>query len=173
METYSEVKELVENPHFEDQRRDTLAGLSDDMIDEPIVDLINAFNRLPYCFTMQACYGHFVYEGCSDAHNLEPLPASDISGMIEYRIAYICICIDNSEAGKGFLETLQGITKIDPDYIQLCCADWFWERQVNSYSLQVEPDRFKRQDTAEIDHTEALHVERVRNEFYSRLRALF
>lgn len=173
METYSEIKELVENPDYEDHRRSTLAGLSDDMIDEPIVDLVNAFNRLPFCFTIQTCYGHFVYEGCQDPDNLKKLPSEDFAGSIEYRIAYICFCIENSTAGRGFLKVLKGITEIDPDNIQLCCAEWFWERQVNTYALQVEPDRFKRQDTAELDYAEALHVEKMRNEFYGRLREIF
>jgi len=143
------------------------------MIDGPIVDLINAFNRLPFCFTIQTCYGHFVYEGCLDSDNLRKLPAEDFSGSIEYKIAYICFCIENSTAGRGFLKILKGITEIDPDNIQLCCAEWFWERQVNTYALQVEPDRFKRRDTAELDHAEALHVEKIRNEFYARLREIF
>lgn len=143
------------------------------MIDAPIVDLINNFNRLPHCFTLQSCYGHFVYDGQPDTCNLEPLPETDTISKVEYRIAYICFCIENSSAGRGFLKILKGITDIDPGTIQLCCAEWFWERQVNSYALQVEPDRFKRQDTAELDYKEALRIEKIRNEFYIKLRDIF
>ncbi|MCK4549670.1 MAG: hypothetical protein KAU49_05860 [Candidatus Krumholzibacteria bacterium] len=143
------------------------------MIDAPIVDLINNFNRLPHCFTLQSCYGHFVYNGQSDHHNLDPLPITDTISRVEYRIAYICFCIENSSAGRGFLKILNGITDIDPKNIQLCCAEWFWKKQVNSYSLQVEPDRFKRQDTAELDYKEALRIEKIRNEFYIKLRDIF
>ena len=66
-------------------------------------------------------------------------------------------------------ETLKQITAIDPENIQFCCAEWFWKRQVNSYALQVEPDKFKHQDTAILDYKEALHIENVRNEFFRRL----
>ncbi len=171
METYTEPKELIDNPSFQEQRQKTLAALSDDMIDAPIVDLINDLNRLPFCFTLQCCYGHFVYDGRSDSHNLEALPVTDTVSKVDYRIAYICFCVENSAAGRGFLKILKGITDIDPDNIQLCSAEWFWERHVNTYALQVEPDRFKRQDTAELDFQEALHVEKIRNEFFSRLRS--
>ena len=71
METFTEPKTWVENPQYRDQRQKSLASLSDDMIDEPIIELIHAFNERPYCFTLQSCYGHFVYSGQNDPHNLE------------------------------------------------------------------------------------------------------
>jgi hypothetical protein len=74
--------------------------------------------------------------------------------------------------GKELFEALKEITAIDPENVQFCCAEWFWKRQVNSYALQVEPDRFKRKDMAKIDYKEALHLEKVRNEFFSRLYEL-
>jgi len=172
LETFTERKELVKNPHYQKQRRESLAGLSDDMIDEPIVDIINGFNKLPYCFTMQSCYGHFVYDDQKDPYNLEPLPATDSVDRVEYRIAYLCLCIQNSALGRRLLESLSEISAIDPQNIQLCCAAWFWERQVNSYALQVEPDRFKHKDTAMLDYGEALHIEKTRNEFFVQLRKL-
>ena len=141
METFTESKELVENPHYQDQRQKSLAGLSDDMIDEPIIELINGFNKLPYCFTLQSCYGHFIYSGQNDPHYLEPLPMTDTIARVEYRIAYIAFCIDNSDLGRMLFDDLKGIADIDPENIQFCCAEWFWKRQVNSYALQVEPDR--------------------------------
>jgi hypothetical protein len=172
LETFTEPKKLVENPHYQEQRRESLAGLSDDMIDAPIVDIINGFNKLPYCFTMQSCYGHFVYDNQKDPYNHEPLPVTDTVARVEYRIAYLCLCIQNSTLGKRLLEALSEIPAIDPQDIQLCCADWFWERQVNSYALQVEPDRFKHKDTAILDYKEALHIEKIRNEFFVQLRGL-
>lgn len=172
METFTEPKELVENPHYQDKRQKTLAGLSDDMIDAPILYLINGFNKLPYCFTVQSCYGHFVYNAQKDSHNLEPLPVTDTVARVEYRIAYICLCIENSYLGRGLLEALSEITAIDPGNVQFCSAEWFWKRQVNSYALQVEPDRFKRKDRAILDYKEALYIEKVRNEFFVRLKNL-
>ncbi len=173
METYTEPKELVANPLYQEQRQKSLAGLSDDMIDDPIVELISKFNRLPHCFTLQSCYGHFVFDGKDDPYNLEPLPVTDTISLVEYKIAYVCFCIENSSAGRGFLKILKNITDIDPENVQFCCAEWFWKEQVNSYVLQVEPDRFKHQDTAELDYAEALRIEKIRKQFYIKLREIF
>ena len=69
-------------------------------------------------------------------------------------------------------EALQEITAIDPENIQFCSAEWFWERQINSYALQVEPDRFKHKDKAIIEYKESLYIEKIRNEFFLRLDEL-
>ena len=172
METFTEPKELVENPHYQEQRQKSLAGLSDDMIDVPIIELIIAFNELPYCFTMQSCYGHFLYNGQRNPHNLESLPVTNTIARVEYRIAYIAFCIENSNSGRRLLEALKEITVIDTENIQFCCAEWFWKRQVNSYALQVEPERFKYQDRAKLDYKEALHIEKIRNTFFVQLKEL-
>jgi hypothetical protein len=172
LETFTEPKELVENPHYQDQRQRKLACLSDGMIDAPIIEQINAFNKLLYCFTLQSCYGHFIYTDQNDPHNLEPLPITDTIVRMEYRIAYICLCVENSDLGKGLLEALNDITAIDPENIQFCCAAWFWKRQVNSFALQVQPDRFKHKDRAILDYREALHIEKIRNEFFVQLQEL-
>ncbi len=172
METFKGLKELVENPHYRVQKQEALRNLTNEIIDKPIADLINGFNKLPYCFTLQSCYGHFVYNSQTDPHNLDPLPSKNIISSIKYRIAYIAFCIENSLPGRELLELLKEITAADPENIQFCCAEWFWKRQVNSYALQVEPDRFKYEDTAVIDFEEALLVEKVRNEFFARLYEL-
>ena len=172
METYTEPREMVENPHYQNQRQNGLRGLTDNMIDEPIVGLVSSLNKMPYCFTLQCCYGHFVYKGQSNPHNLEPLPIKEITGKIEYRIAYIAFCIENSFLGRQLFTSLHNITAIDPENIQLCCAEWFWKKQVNSYALQVEPDRFKKKDTALVGFKEALYIEKIRNDFFARLYEL-
>jgi len=172
LETFTQPKAFVENPHYRDQRQQILASLSEAMIDEPIIELIQAFNKLPYCFTLQSCYGHFVYRDQNDPQNLEPLPQTDTIASVEYRIAYIAFCIEDSALGRMFFDTLKGIVDMDPDNIQFCSAEWFWERQVNSYALQVEPDRFKFEDKAMLDYPEALEIERIRNEFFARLMTL-
>ncbi len=166
METFTEPKELMENPYYQVQRQKSLCDLTDNMIDKPIIDLINGFNRMPYCFTLQSCYGHFVYNDQKDSHNIEPLPDKDTIAKVEYRIAYIAFCFENSLLGRKLYETLKKIIAIDPENIQFCCAEWFWKRKVNSYALQVEPERFKRKDTAILDYKEALHIEKIRNEFF-------
>ncbi len=172
METFTELKELAENPHYQVQRHKSLCDLNDDMIDVPIFDLINGFNKLPYCFTLQSCYGHFAYEGNKDSHILKYVPTTDISSEVGYRIAYIALCIENSKLGKELFEILEKIEAIDPKNIQFCCAEWFWNRQVNSYILQVEPDKFKHQDTAILDYKEALHIDKVRNNVFLQLYEL-
>ena len=172
METFTELKGLVENPHYRNQRQKSLADLTDVMIDVPIIKIINGFNKLPYCFTLQSCYGHFLYSGQKDPHNLAPLPVTKTIARVEYRIAYIAFCIDNSNSGKGLFEALKEITTIDPENIQFCCAEWFWKRQVNSYALQVEPERLKHQDKALLDYREALQIEKIRNEFFIQLQKL-
>ena len=172
METFTEVKELAENPRYQDQRQKILCDLTDDIIDTPIIQLINRFNKFSYCFTLQSCYGHFVYNDQQNSYNLEPLPAKDSIFKVEYRIAYIAFCIENSLLGKELFEALKEITAIDPENVQFCCAEWFWKRQTNSYVLQVEPDRFKRKDTTELVFKEALYIEKIRNNFFIRLHEL-
>ena len=172
METFIRPKDLVENPNFQSQRKKSLSKLKDEIIDEPIIGLIKDFNKLPYCFTLQCCYGHFVYEGQPNPKNMERLPITNIISSVEYRLAYIAFCVENNESGKKLLEALKGIANIDSNNIQFGCAEWFWERQVNSYVLQVEPDRFKLEDKAILDYSEALEIEKIRDEFYIQLRTL-
>jgi hypothetical protein len=172
LETFIEPGKLENNPGFEKQKLKTLDELSDGMIDEPIVSIIRGLNHLPYCFTLQCCYGHFMYYGHWDPHNLDPIPESEQISRVEYRIAYIAFCIDNCESGRGLLDKLQKITATNPDNIQFCSASWFWRRQVNSYALQVEPDRFKHKDKAILDYNEALHIEKLRYKFFEELEEL-
>jgi hypothetical protein len=160
------------NPFFPEQREKALNGLDINKIDVPLHKLIDGFSKLPYCFTMQCCYGHFVHEFQKDEQNIEPLTSSQNILEIEYRIAYIGFCIQNSDIGNKLYLDLRALESIDPNYIQFGCAEWFWKKQVNSYVLQVEPDRYKTKDTAIIDFQEALHMEKTRNEFFDQLQKL-
>ncbi len=173
METFTESKKLVKNLRYQEQRQEILASLTDSIIDIPLIELVKDINNLPYCFTLQCCYGHFIYTGQNDTHNLEPLPHKDKIDRVEYRIAYIAFCIENSAAGRSLIAALNRITDIDSENIQFCSAEWFWKRQVNSYALQVEPDRFKHKDKVILDYREALHIEKIRNEFFVQLKELF
>jgi len=172
LETFIEPKALVENPTYLKQRQKCLSGLRDDMIDAPIIEIINSFNTLSYCFTLQCCYGHFIHSGQKDPKNIDPLPITNKIAKVEYRIAYVAFCIENSKSGKDLLDGLTNVTVFDPENIQICCAEWFWQRQVNSYALQVEPDRYKSEDKVILDYQEALTIEKIRNEFFVRLREL-
>ena len=172
METYTKPKKLVENPHYQAQRQKNLGSLSDSMIDEPIIEIVNDFNDLPYCFTLQSCYGHFLYNGQKDPHSLEPLPVTNTIVRVAYKIAFIALCIEDSDLGRRLFEALQEITNIDPENIQFFSAEWFWARQVNSYALQVEPCRYKHKDRITLDYEEALKIEKIRNVFFDQLREL-
>ena len=173
METFTEPKKLVKNLRYQEQRQESLACLTDSMIDTPIIGLIKDINHLPYCFTLQCCYGHFIYNSQNDTHNLKPLPHTDKIDRVEYSIAYIAFCIESSVSGRSLIAALNKITDIDQENIQFCSAERFWERQVNSYALQVEPDRFKHEDKVILDFREALHIEKIRNEFFVQLKELF
>ena len=172
METFTQAKAFKDNPNYHDQKKKRLLHLVDDMLDGPMVGIVNGFNRLTYCFTLQSCFGHFIHSGKKDKHTMDPLPVKKPASGIEYRIAYIAFCIENSDKGEQFFKALKEIPLMAPEHIQFGSAEWFWKQQVNSYVLQVEPDRFKYQDTANLDYGEALNLEKIRNEFFLRLQAL-
>ena len=172
METFTELKHFIDNPLYQKQREKALSGLDINTIDAPVIEIINGFAKLPYCFTLQSCYGHFVHNNQKNPKNVEPLSGSDNISSIEYRIAYIALCIQNSDYGRILLHDLRAIPSIYPDYVQFGCAEWFWKRQVNSYTLQVEPKRYKTKDSVSISFQEALHVEKIRNEVFMELKKM-
>jgi hypothetical protein len=169
METFTVIKEFIDNPRYAEQRERSLRGLGSAIIDEPLRELISGLASLPYCFTLQSCYGHFLYGSQRDQQNIEPLPRDRHSGAVEYRIAYLAMCLERSEEGLGLFQDLRAVTAIDPPYIQFGCAEWFWRKQVNSYTLQVEPERFKDRDRISVPFREALRIEQVRNAVFERI----
>lgn len=172
METFSEAKALVDNPLYDTQRQQCLEGFDIRTIDAPIADVVSELNKLPYCFTLQSCYGHFVHSRRTSPNNTAQLPVLATTERIQYRIAYIALCVENSKAGRAFLSALKQITAIDPNCIQFGSARWFWERQINSYALQIEPIRHMNKDCARVDYKEALYIEAVRNKFFAGLKDL-
>jgi len=172
METFTEIKPLIDNFLYQKQREKSLSRLDINTIDTPIIEIINSFAKLPFCFTLQSCYGHFVYKNQKNPKNVEPLPDSDYISNVVYRIAYVALCIQNDDRGKILLEKLSNIPSIDPEYVQFGCAEWFWEKQVNSYALQVEPQRYKTKDRISISYKEALYIEKIRNEVFMELKKI-
>ncbi|MGB5985316.1 MAG: hypothetical protein WBG37_08420 [Desulfobacterales bacterium] len=172
METFAPARVPVANPLFPVQKRESLAGLISGMLDAPLVEMINALNALSYCFTLQSCYGHFLYPGQKEAHNLDPLPHTRSMATVEYRIAYLAFCVEWGAPGERLLGHMSQIAARDPNHIQFGSPGWFWALQVNSYALQVEPLRFKDQDRVVLDYGEALHVEHVRNRVFNQLNEL-
>jgi hypothetical protein len=171
METFEPTRDFVEHATYERDRDTVLSALDPSDIDAPILDIVRAFGDLPHCFTLQCCYGHFVYEGQPDLHSLRALPEEDV-GDVTYGLAYLALCIESSESGRRLKRALERVTEIDPEYVQFGSPGWFWEQHPNSYALQVEPERFKHQDRATMPHREALRVQSVRDEFFSRLREI-
>ena len=172
METFVELKDFVEDPDFHEQRQEYLGKLDSNTTDAPIVEIVNSFAKLPYCFTLQSCYGHFLHSYQQNPYNIEPLPISDSITTVEYRIAYVTLCIENRTLGKALFRDLREIPAIDPEYVQFGCAEWFWQRQVNSYALQVEPRRHMTKDRVMVDYREALQIEKTRNRFFAQLKQL-
>jgi hypothetical protein len=169
METFEAARDFVEHASYGRDRDAALRALDPTDIDAPILDIVEAFAGLPHCFTLQCCYGHFVYEGQPDRHSLRALPEEDV-GDVTYGLAYLALCIEASESGRRLRRALEDVTGIDLECVQFGSPTWFWEQYPNSYALQVEPDRFKHQDRATMPHREALRVQRVRDRFFARLR---
>ena len=172
METFTRIKALVENPRFADQRQASLERLDFSDLDAPMVPIMRAFARLPHCFTLQCCYGHFLYGDRRDDHQTAMLPVEGDIGSVDYRLAYVAMCIQNNKTGKAWFDALGLLPAIAPDYVQFGCATWFWQRQVNSYALQIAPRRHMFKDRMLLDCDEARHVERIRNRFYAQLKVL-
>ena len=171
METFAEPREFVENTRYARDRQRAASAFAPQSIDAPIRDVILGFARLPHCFTLQSCYGHFVHAAQPDPGNLAALPAEDV-GSIRYRIAYVALCIEHNATGARLRGALEDIPTIDSEYVQFGSPGWFWEQHPNTYALQVEPERFIHRDEAIIEHCEALHVQWVRDQFFERLRQL-
>jgi len=171
MQTYMKARPVEDNDTFEAQRSDALAALDLSAMDEPMVSLVESLNRLPHCFTLQCCFGHFVAAGDTDTRTLAPPPPMGKTPM-EYRVAYVAICIRDDEHGRGLLDRIHELRDLDPKYIQVGSADWFWERQVNSYIIQVGPKRMRKHDAMTLDGKELRHVSHVRTQLWRRFAAL-
>lgn len=169
METFTELKELVDNPYFLKQKQRSLEEITKFTIDKPISKLIYQLNDLSYFFTLQSCYGHFLFNGQNDLNNFQALPVTKTISTVEYRIAYLAFCVENCSSGIKFLGLLEELTAIDPDNIQLGCPEWFWERQINSFALQIVPDRFKHKDKVTLPYEEAFRIEKTRNSLFDCL----
>ncbi len=169
METFTKIEEFVSNPDYQKNRQNCLNKIKIDSIDKPIEKIIKDFLKLPYCFTIQSCYGHFLYKGQEDPFNIKPLPDSDNIEIVEYRIAYVAFCLENSRRGKKLFKKLSTVPELDDNYIQFGCAGWFLKKYLNSYVLQVEPERFKTEDKAFIPYREALYIEKLKKNFFKKL----
>lgn len=84
----------------------------------------------------------------------------------------MAFCLESSQFGIELFNALSRIPEIDPDFVQFGSADWFWERYLNSYVLQVEPARHMNKDQFIVEHSEAQHIQRIRDLFFTRIAEL-
>jgi hypothetical protein len=166
METFTPLKPFAENPKFARQREKALKALDFSAIDKPILEIVKRLAKLPHLFTLQSCYGHFLHDKQKDSRSTEALIRMDGISQVDYRIAYFAFCIENNEQGRNFLQKLKELSLINPEYIQIGCAGWFWKRFVNSYIIQIEPERFKDADRCFVDFEEAMIIQDVRDKFF-------
>ena len=168
VETYTAPKPFGDNPGFQIDRQFALNCLDAALIDAPLAGLVNDLNKLPYLFTLQCCHGHFL---TTDGKEISDFDLPETIDRVEYRLAYIAFCIENSRPGKAFAQQLKNIPqKVDRSLVQFCSAQWFWDQWLNSYALQVMPQRFREKDSAVIDYQEAGEVKRVRDIFVAFMK---
>jgi hypothetical protein len=177
METLTEAKPFVDDPGYKRRRQAALIELENQLnagtIDSPVIEIVKGFNRLPFCFTLQSCFGHFVHKCQKDSRNVEPLSDyQDELSVVNYRIAYMALCLRNNKSGRMLFNHFDAIAKGNPDCIQFGSAEWFWKVCPNSYVLQVEPSRSRNKDRIRVNIKEALHIESVRNKTFGEIRKL-
>jgi len=69
METFTKLKTLVDDPRYVEKREESLRKLQISTIDAPIVGIIEDGAKLPYCFTLQSCYGPFIHKNQQNPKN--------------------------------------------------------------------------------------------------------
>lgn len=175
METYTQAKPMVEDLSYEARRNDSISLLKNELsagnIDPPLIDLLRDISKIPHCYTLQSCYGHFVHDLQTDKNNTEPLKKyKDSISQVHYRIAYMAFSIQKSVFGRRFHDDLKKVVEIDPEFIQFGSSDWFWKQVVNTYVVQLEPKRSMSLDSVWVDIDEALYMESLREKFFSEIR---
>ena len=171
MQTFCSERPLQHDPGFEAAKARALESMDMAEIDEPIKDVIASLNKHPSCYTLQSCFGHFVSTEHPDDHNLSVVEESGSSDSPLYRISYLALCIRDNSDGRRFLSLLKRIPwEIDRDRIQFGCAEWFWNRCINSYVLQVQPKDRADVDSLTISVREVRLIQSARNHFWDTLR---
>ena len=171
METYIPARPFTVHPTFDEERKEALRSLDPSAIDPPLKSLVSFINMRPELFTLQCCHGHFVAE---DGRELINAGEGNKTESFVYRLAYLAVCIADSEAGQKARAQLMSIpARVDPEYVQFGSATWFWDQWPNSFVVQVMPERFKDLDKARIGYAEALQVEKIRDAFFVALGELW
>ncbi len=177
METFAGPKRFVNNPEYDKNRFTAVNTLQNliacGRIDPPLVELLELFARVPHCYTIQSCFGHFVHEREPDEHTLARLaPYQGIVHTLHYRIAYIAFVLEKSMNGSVLCRDLRTLASRNPKYIQFGSAGWFWEQSVNTYQIQVALEREKLRDCFWVIYEEALLLENVRDLLIRKLAVI-
>jgi hypothetical protein len=172
METFTEPTDFAPHPNFDRDRKKALKNLNLSDIDLPIVDLIETFTRVPWCFTLQCCWGHFVHDGQPDPRGCDPLANYQPDTQVRFQLAYLAVCIKDTQEGRLLHDNLRNLVSLDPANVQFGSADWFTRKQVNIWVIQVEPERFKKKDRAYIGIKEALFLEKLKARMFTELRKI-
>ena len=171
METFIPHRPFTAHPSFEKDREKALKSFDSSAVDPPLRPLVNSINTQPELFTLQCCHGHFVAE---DGRELADTGEGGEGDSFVYRIAYLAVCIADSEGGRKARERLTNLpARVDPDHVQFGSATWFWDQWPNSYVVQVMPERYKELDKARIEYAEARRVEKIRDAFFLALGDIF
>ncbi len=171
METFTKPRPLEDNSDFARQRATALVGLEGASIDEPLRELIADLNRLPYCFTLQCCWGHFLVPGETDELTLAAPPARGMAEL-DYKLAYVALCVSDDDIGRSFRDDIAGLVDAEPRFVQFGSADWFWERQVNSYAIQVAPRKKRKRDRMTLDGKQARLLSHARTRMFREFAEL-
>jgi len=174
MDTFIPARPFTHHPGYLSDRKNAQRELEMEIlkgsIDPPLLPLIRECIPITHFFTVQCCYGHFVHDLEPDTENLV-LPSRYLGKVetVTYRLAYLAVCIQDNGRGREFYADLEALAEENPDYFQFGSADWFWEGMVNTYCIQLEPERFKAKDSAVISLREALVIEELQKVFFNRL----
>ncbi len=175
METFINPKEMVADDDFPKKRADALRSLNIQTIDPQIRDIVEGIKDIPYCFTLQSCYGHIIEKSpdASQVNRIDPGPALPADAL--YQIAYFALVLENNESGRSLYQSLVDISHLDNDFIQFGSAEWFRENQgfCNSYVIQVAPYRCRNLDRFNMTSEEARKWCHARSLFLQELRYLF
>ena len=177
METFTPARPFTRHPGYLSDRKKAHRELEREIlmgsIDAPLLPIIQECFLITHFFSIQCCYGHFVHNLQPDTENL--VPPSHYKGKIEtvrYRLAYLAVCIQDNIQGNEMYSDMEKLAADNPDYIQFGSADWFWERMVNTYCIQLEPERLKNKDSGVIPMEEAVHLEMLREDFFNHLASI-
>ena len=170
MQTFTEPRQLETNPDFAAQREHALAHLDLEALDCPLVDLVQRISAVPWCFPVESCCGHYVIMDGENRRVYDQLPPlGGGANRVLYRVAYLALCVDDSPAGLDLLRDLRAVPSIAPEQVQFGCVDRFWDRQVNSFVLQVVPWAHRFVDDVLLSPAAAAEVEEARSWFFARL----